>query len=1094
MKIHSKILSGFLITALLGIALGIASMFWTSRLLRESDALSAIQEESADFNEILGSHYMWKSNLIETVMTGKEFAGVLDSESCVLGIWMRSEAAKEIKDDEILTRLENLKIPHKTLHQEAQEVVRLKYSGDMSGALEVLEHSIFPMFSVIVDELTGIMNRHNRLIEDKNYDIRAIVMSANAVTMILLFMVAMASVFFTYNIIKTLNRIITALNESVVAAKLSKKMTDTLNNMAMTFLSRTERTFDDIIMVGMGLIADTADLDKMSVWRNYSTTDGIYTLRVYSWDKNPNADESEDEVSSISYDRIIPHLKEVLIKGDSINSPVNLLPEASFLSDNGAASAFITPIFLKGDFWGFVLFSDSKNERYFSGDCAEMMRSAAFLCANAIVRTEMELDVAGTNEMLLSRLRQQELISEVSKSFVSSGESEVLINQSIERFGQHLEASRICVYEIDYENNNTILSYSWEEDGIPKPESHSPKLYEFAHDQFPETLNGHDEALTFFSCDVSSEPILKEIVAEEVKAVAGAAFYIGGKLRGVLSVEQCDKTREWQEIEVSFTATVASILAGAVMRAHMEAKLKSALEHATAASQAKGDFLSNMSHEMRTPLNTIMGMASIGKNALDVKRKDYALEKIEEASSHLLGVINDVLDMSKIEANKLELIIADFSFEKMLKKALNAISFRSEQKHQNLTITVDGRIPRTLSGDDQRLTQVIINLLSNAVKFTEEQGSITLTASLSDKTDDVYTIEIKVVDTGIGITKEQQEKLFHAFEQADGGRSRRFGGTGLGLAISKRIVELMDGEIGVESEYGKGSEFKFTFKATEGSGSAFTPLDSSVNWNSVRILAVDDTEETLSYLGEVFKRHKLVFETALSGEEAIKKIKESGGYDMYFVDYKMPGMDGFELTRLIKKHDADRKSVVIMISATDWSIIQDRAEDAGIDKYLTKPLFASDIIDCMNTCLDINSVSTKNQKHTVKDDELKGHRLLLAEDVDINRDIFILSMEHTGAQIDCASNGREALEMVLKNPDVYELILMDVQMPEMDGLESTRRIRENGIKTPIIALTANVFKEDIEKCLAAGMDDHLGKPLDMAKVAAKIRKHIKQRD
>jgi len=520
-----------------------------------------------------------------------------------------------------------------------------------------------------------------------------------------------------------------------------------------------------------------------------------------------------------------------------------------------------------------------------------------------------------------------------------------------------------------------------------------------------------------------------------------------------------------------------------------EKQLEIALENATAASEAKGIFLSSMSHEMRTPLNTIIGMSSIGKNAAGVERKDYALEKIEEASAHLLGVINDVLDMSKIEAGKLELVLTDFSFEKMLKKAINAISLRMEQKQQRFHVTVDGKIPQLLVGDDQRLAQVIINLLSNAVKFTPEGGDIRLDALLAEDSGGVCTIAIKVSDTGIGLTATQQGKLFHAFEQADSGTTRKFGGTGLGLVISKRIVEMMEGEIRVISEAGKGSEFEFSFRAAHGDSSCDPLLDPAVNWENVKILAVDDSDEVLEYFTEILKRFGVSCDIARCGADALRLVGDGNGYDMYFVDWKMPGMDGIELTKRIKTHNFDKKSIIIMISSTEWSLIRDEANGVGVDKFLTKPLFASDVMDCMNTCLGVRGSNTPRQRKNIRAGEFRGCNILLAEDVEVNREILLVSLEETEAVIECAENGLEALQMLAEHPDQYEMIFMDVQMPEMDGLEATRRIRRDGNKIPIIAMTANVFKEDIEKCLDAGMDDHIGKPLDLANVLEKIRQY-----
>jgi len=388
---------------------------------------------------------------------------------------------------------------------------------------------------------------------------------------------------------------------------------------------------------------------------------------------------------------------------------------------------------------------------------------------------------------------------------------------------------------------------------------------------------------------------------------------------------------------------------------------------AEAANRAKTTFLNTMSHEIRTPMNAIIGMTMIGKSTNDVNQKNHALEKIEDASSHLLGVINDVLDMAKIEASKLEISSVEYNFEKMLQKTLTIIHFRVDEKKQHLTANIDNNIPRFLFGDDQRLAQVITNLLSNAVKFTPENGNIHLEASLLNETNGICELQIEVVDDGIGISPEHQDRLFNAFEQAESGTSRKFGGTGLGLAISKRIVELMGGKIWVESELGKGAKFIFIIKA-------------------------------------------------------LRSNKAS-----YSIDYTEEGLN-----------------------------TEEKTENKGMT-----------------------------------DGEFIGRTLLFAEDVEINREILITLLESTGITIDCAENGKEALEKITASPEKYDIVFMDIQMPIMDGLEATRQIRklpncERG-RLPIIAMTANVFKEDVEACLAAGMDDHLSKPLDIDKVLEKLR-------
>jgi len=377
-----------------------------------------------------------------------------------------------------------------------------------------------------------------------------------------------------------------------------------------------------------------------------------------------------------------------------------------------------------------------------------------------------------------------------------------------------------------------------------------------------------------------------------------------------------------------------------------------------AASLAKSAFLANMSHEMRTPLNAVTGMTAIGLSTTELERKDYCFEKILAASNHLLNVINDVLDMSKIEANMFELSPVEFEFEKMLQRIVDIVYVRAEEKRQTLTVQVDKAIPQFIIADDHRLAQVITNLLGNAVKFTPEGGAVNLEAHLAGEENDLCTLRISVNDNGIGIDAEQQKKLFSSFQQAESSTTRKYGGTGLGLAISKSIVEMMGGEIKVESEPEVGSTFTFTVK--------------------------------------------------------VKRGAEEGGQTDAEKDGRPRNTDGIFATR----------------------------------------------------------------------------RILLAEDVDINREIVQALLEPTQLLIDCAENGEEAVKMFSEAPDKYDMIFMDVQMPIMDGYEATRRIRESGAEAakniPIVAMTANVFKEDIEKCMEAGMNSHIGKPLDLDEVMEKL--------
>jgi len=512
-----------------------------------------------------------------------------------------------------------------------------------------------------------------------------------------------------------------------------------------------------------------------------------------------------------------------------------------------------------------------------------------------------------------------------------------------------------------------------------------------------------------------------------------------------------------------------------------------------AESKHKSAFLANMSHEIRTPMNAIIGMVTIGKSATDTERKDYCFSKIQDASHHLLGVINDILDMSKIEANKFELVPAEFELEKMLRRVVNVINFRIDEKHQKFSVHIDRSIPRTLIGDDQRIAQVITNLLGNAVKFTQENGSIALAVRLADMVNDLCTLQISVSDSGIGISPEQQAKLFQSFQQAESSTTRKYGGTGLGLAISKSIVEMMGGKIWIQSEIGRGSTFFFTIQAYCGTEEKHALLSPDINLKNLRVLAVDDDPDILTYFLEIAQGFGLLCDVAISGEKALELIDQKGGYHVYFIDWKMPGMDGIQLSREIKAR-VSVNPIVIMISAAEWSSVAEEAKTAGVDKFLSKPLFPSTIADVINECLGVDKQQVEKSQAKENTAVFAGRRILLAEDVEINREIVQALLEPTKVEIDCAINGAEAVRMFKAAPHKYDMIFMDIQMPEMDGYDATRSIRALNISAaktiPIVAMTANVFKEDIERCHEAGMDSHVGKPLDFEEVMNRLHLYL----
>jgi signal transduction histidine kinase/DNA-binding response OmpR family regulator len=869
-----------------------------------------------------------------------------------------------------------------------------------------------------------------------------------------------------------------------------------LNRAVQSFLEN-DTHYETILKKGLGAIAKELRLGRITIRRRILISGEAFLHDIFRW--NNESVPCDETIPSIT-----PPIKRWYSRlelGEVVSSTFSELPEEekAFPLLKGAKSILATPVFRNDQFEGYVLYVDMKNERRFDQRVVDVLSSVALMCYNTILNYEKRVS---TENELERRLKNQELLTEISRTFVSGNDTPALINNALDSIGKQIAAERVIIISFDAEKKFGTQKYRWMAEGVPPLPHQTFPLIKYITGYFASEILSDSTQQSFTSDDVSllTDEDFKVIhYIAGVRACCWSPLYVDGRLWGVLSVEMCSQPRKWEDWVLELADTIAHLVSGAITRDIVMQQREQALKEALRASKAKGEFLSNMSHEMRTPMNAIIGMTHVGKVAADIERKDYSLLKIEEASTHLLGVINDVLDMSKIEANRLELVYNEFSFEKMFKKVVNAMGLRIEDKKQQFYINIDGRIPHFLIGDDQRLAQIIINLLSNATKFTPDGGTLRIDAALVSADNDKCTIKISVADTGIGMTEEQQERLFMAFTQADSSTARRYGGTGLGLVISKRLVEMMDGEISVESVPGEGSTFSFTFKAARGTENNEQWLDPSVSWENIQVLVVDDAPEIRDYLSAVFDRIGVFCDTASNGQEALDMVNEHGAYNIYFVDWRMPVMDGLEFTRIIKSRDkeAHRKSVVIMISSTEWSIIKDEAAEAGVDKYLLKPLFASNVVDCLNACLGSERSAAEAAIFTLEPGEWRGHRFLLAEDVAINREIFTSIMEGSGAEIASASNGVEALRMFIDDPDAYSIIFMDVQMPEMDGLEATRRIREvphpYALTIPIVAMTANVFREDIEACIKAGMDDHLGKPLNMEEVFRKLRKYGRRR-
>ena len=526
--------------------------------------------------------------------------------------------------------------------------------------------------------------------------------------------------------------------------------------------------------------------------------------------------------------------------------------------------------------------------------------------------------------------------------------------------------------------------------------------------------------------------------------------------------------------------------------------LEQARSQAEAAARAKSEFLANMSHEIRTPMNAIIGFAALcQKTALDDRQRGY-LSRIEAASISLLGIINDILDFSKLEAGKLRVEQIDFSLEEVVNHFAGMVGIKAAEKGLELVISIDPAIPLNLMGDPLRLGQTLVNLTSNAVKFTES-GSVLVRIELAEKDASGCLVRFTVKDTGIGMSEEEQSRLFVAFSQADTSVTRKFGGTGLGLAISKDLVEMMGGRIEVESSPGQGSRFSFTSRFRLNQRLASAPKSLPSDLSRLRVLVVDDNELSRQVLLAQLAGFRIAAAAVDSGPAALEALAEAAGndpFDLVLMDWQMPDMDGVEtVSRMRSELKLDRLPATIMVTAFGREDVMNRAEKVGINSLLVKPVNASLLLDTImqEFCPDTPASGKESAPAEVRArlDAIRGARVLLVDDNPVNRQVAGELLKDAGLIPDFVANGQEAVAAVLSRD--YDLVFMDIQMPVMGGYEATAQIRGHArhAELPIIAMTAHAMSGVGEECLIAGMNDYLSKPVDPAEFHGMLARWIK---
>ena len=614
---------------------------------------------------------------------------------------------------------------------------------------------------------------------------------------------------------------------------------------------------------------------------------------------------------------------------------------------------------------------------------------------------------------------------------------------------------------------------------------------EYLENQVKPVLTGNNEDIQQSLDALSLETIEKKLLIRESYEV-NIACYIDNEIFYKRFVFYAvDKEAKFYVLLKSDTTKIQR---EQIMR---NTQLKTALDNANQASIAKTAFLSSMSHEIRTPLNAIIGLDSIALKEPNLSARTRSqLRKIGESAKHLLNLINDILDVTRIESGRMTLRNEEFSFSALIEQINTMISSQCAEKGLTYNCNVIGKLDDFYIGDDMKLKQVLINILSNAVKFTDKGGEVRFTVERVAQFANKTTLRFVVKDTGIGMEESYLPHIFEVFSQENSTAASAYGGTGLGMPITKNIVEMMNGTISVKSQKNIGSEFTVTVTLRNSEKSVEVREEFSINPADLKVLIIDDDKIACEHAQLVLQEVGISADTVLDGKTALEMIKLKSArreaYDILLIDLKMPKQNGIEVTRQVRKVIGN-ESAIIILTAHHWDDVIEEALEAGVDKFMAKPLFASSVMSEFSQAIEQKRLALAEENQPT---DLKGRHILLAEDMFINAEIMkeILSMKEM--EVDHGENGKLTLELFEKSPlNYYDAVLMDIRMPVMDGLQATEAIRalnrEDAKTVPIIAITANAFDEDVQRSLQAGMNAHLSKPVDPEKLYQTLEEFIK---
>ena len=813
-----------------------------------------------------------------------------------------------------------------------------------------------------------------------------------------------------------------------------------VNESANILLETTPDNFEESVGHVLRILGMAAEVDRVYVWKNERINKELYCTQVYEWSPNVESQQGNARTVKIKYSESIPTWEECLRAGECINNIVRNMPQAeqNQLSPQGIISILVAPILFHNELWGFIGFDDCQNERTWDKTEAGILKSAGMLIASAIRRRRAELDLIQERQTL-------DWVLATSPVAIVTTQTRKIVQ--LNKRAQEL-------FPVETGMSVDVLS--------------------------EKILGEHHDIL-------QRDEVVKEILEKGAFSRRDIRFPCAdGVIRDFLLTTVPFKPDSLQKL-ISWVVDITELK-------ETERALIQTKDNAEIATRAKSEFLARMSHEIRTPMNAILGMIYLClQTPLSDKQWNY-LTKTQSAAHSLLDIINDILDFSKIEAGKLELESVPFSLKTVVNEIIDITRVSAENKGLKLIIKIDSEISDHLVGDPLRLRQILLNLTSNAIKFTTQGGIfITIRHDYSPariRSDEIGLV-FEVKDTGIGLKPEQVDTIFESFSQADGSTTRKYGGTGLGLAIVKSLVELMGGKVGVSSVPGQGTTFYFS--VVFAISRTKPELSSAVLLNQRRVLIVDDNANDLEILTNLMHESRMNVRSARTGAEALEMLVEAAylqaPFELVLVDWRMPRMDGVEVIRHIRQNNNSiTPPHIIMTSAYDRQECLRHVQGLNVFDVLTKPILPDKLKEVLKAAFR-EELSHKTDEVRAN---IRGTKVLLAEDNKINQMVASELLKMLGVDITVVNNGFEAVEAVKKH--TFDLILMDIQMPEMDGLTATQMIRqlakpETG-KLPILAMTANAADTDYQKSLAVGMNDHLTKPIDPEKLRVSLEKWI----